>query len=230
MKAYSIVLSNNEVSERGYSILTESSRLAGNTFHINKFPAITADQANRVLQEENITWKYPLTGAPVLDIATGLVKSPYTGVDFNKRIACALSHYILWKKAREGTIIVLEHDAKFIYKLDFNIEDTGFEILGINNPIGATRRSSMYHDAVQKSDRKYQVVPYIDNTNVPQGLAGNSAYIITPEGANKMLDLVQQYGLWPNDALMCVQLYGPKLGVTKRYYTTVQGLPSTTSL
>ena len=71
--------------------------------------------------------------------------------------------------------------------------------------------------------------PTIDDFNVPQGLAGNSAYVIKPEGAKKMLALADEHGMWPNDALMCKQLI-PTLGVTRNFYTRVQGLRSTTTL
>ena len=43
-----------------------------------------------------------------------------------------------------------------------------------------------------------------------------------------ILDAAYQYGLWPNDALMCKQVI-PRLGVTTKYYTEVQGTPSTTT-
>ena len=71
-------------------------------------------------------------------------------------------------------------------------------------------------------------MPRIDEFNVPQGLAGNSAYIIKPSGAKNLIEATKQYGAWPNDALMCYQII-PKLGVTRRFYTKVQGLPSTTT-
>jgi len=71
-------------------------------------------------------------------------------------------------------------------------------------------------------------VPRIDAQNVPQGLAGNSAYIIKPWAADEMINLVNEYGLWPNDAIMCYQLF-PLLGVTRKYYTRLQGLQSTTT-
>ena len=74
-----------------------------------------------------------------------------------------------------------------------------------------------------------QPIPTVDDYNIPQGLAGNSAYIIKPGGAKKMLDAVKEYGMWPNDALMCKQLI-KKMGVTKELYTRVQGLPSSTTL
>jgi GR25 family glycosyltransferase involved in LPS biosynthesis len=63
---------------------------------------------------------------------------------------------------------------------------------------------------------------------VPQGLAGNSAYIIKPKGAEELIMAVEKYGAWPNDAIMCKQLI-PNMGVTRRFYTKVQGLPSTTT-
>ena len=44
-----------------------------------------------------------------------------------------------------------------------------------------------------------------------------------------MLDLSQEHGMWPNDALMCKQLIST-LGVTRNFYTRVQGLRSTTTL
>ena len=75
----------------------------------------------------------------------------------------------------------------------------------------------------------FQPVPRIDEFNIPQGLAGNSAYVIKPAGAIKMIELAQEHGMWPNDALMCYQLI-ESLGVTRNFYTRVQGLRSTTTL
>ena len=64
---------------------------------------------------------------------------------------------------------------------------------------------------------------------IPQGLAGNSAYIIKPWAAKKVIQEVKEIGAWPNDALLCYQNFS-FLAVTKKYYTRVQGLPSTTTL
>ena len=100
--------------------------------------------------------------------------------------------------------------------------------MGINNPLGATRKARDYYNTIVNDPKWLQPVPSIDSHDVPQGLAGNSAYILKPIGAQKMLDIVKQYGLWPNDAIMCKQLL-PRLGVTKKFYTTIQGLQSTTT-
>ena len=79
------------------------------------------------------------------------------------------------------------------------------------------------------SQTSESVFPTIDDISVPQGLAGNSAYIIKPAGAKQMIELVDEYGLWPNDAIMCKQLV-KGLGVTKKFYTKVQRTRSTTTL
>jgi len=150
--------------------------------------------------------------------------------DINKRIACGLSHYMLWKTAvsTKTPILVLEHDAIFQHAIDFDITRTPFEILGINNPLGCTRKSRDYYDQIVNNPQPYQLVPWIDDQIVPQGLAGNSAYIITPSGGQQLIKLVKEYGLWPNDAIMCRQLVR-RLGVTKKFYTHIQNLRSTTT-
>ena len=146
------------------------------------------------------------------------------------RVACALSHYRLWNLCANTnkSILILEHDAVFTTALDFNMNDSKFNILGINNPIGCTFKSRDYYQTILNDNNKEQSVPRLAPANVPQGLAGNSAYIIKPAGANKLISLVKEFGLWPNDAIMCYQLV-PKLGVTRKFYTGIQTLKSTTT-
>jgi len=229
MKAYAIVIRDNQVSEQGYERLVQSSKDVGNKFNINKFEAITPDYVDATMKDNNLKWNYPWVGKEV-DFATGLTKSAYKTKKPKARIACALSHYLLWKTCVKlgEPILILEHDAVFINKLDFDPNQGNMWVVGINNPLGATRKSRDFYTKIQNSKLWLQMVPKIDNEDVPQGLAGNSAYIMKPQGAKRMLDLVKQYGLWPNDAIMCRQLI-PRLGVTKKFYTSVQGLKSTTT-
>lgn len=231
MKAYAIVVKGNDVSELGYKQLTQSSDDVGNTFEIQCYNAVTPDEAMEYLQLFNLNWNYPWD-KPVRDIATGLLKTPYPTKNHNSRIACALSHYCLWVKCynQTDTFVIMEHDAIWRKKLpEWVTNDPNYDIIGINDPRGATRKSGLYHQLVQKGENLIQHPPVLDDTPyIPHGLAGNSAYVIKPKGAKKMLDLVAEYGLWPNDAIMCRQLVR-KLGTTKIYYTGVQGLPSTTS-
>lgn len=230
MKAVSIVIKDNAVSELGYSRLVESSKSVDNYFDIVRCDAITPDKVDNFMEISGIKWNYPWEGE-IVDFATGLKKSAYKTVNPKARMACACSHYSLWQESSttNTTMLILEHDAYFTNKIDFDPKDIKAEILGINNPLGATRKSQLYYDMIMESAASYQLVPWIDNVYVPQGLAGNSAYIIKPSGAKHLIELVKQYGLWPNDAIMCRQLV-PRLGVTRKFYTNIQGLKSTTSL
>ena len=229
MKAYVICIKGNSISEEGADKLIQSSRRVKNKFEINLFDAVTPSMANTVLFGNGLKWKYPWQGQET-DLSTGLIKSAYQTANRDSRIACAMSHWLLWHKCatKEEPLLILEHDAIFIEKLDYDsILKSNYDIIGINSPASATRKAHMFHDIVQSKSAWIQPVPDVDEFNVPQGLAGNSAYIIKPAGAQNLLDASRKHGVWPNDALMCKQII-PKLGVTKTYFTRVQGLPSTT--
>lgn len=231
MKSYVITIKGNQVSESASAHCIESSKEVGNDFDIEVFDAITPPKVNKLLRDYKIQWNYPWEGE-VFDFRTGLKKTAYPTVNRDARIACALSHYTLWKECAYGSenFLILEHDARFIRKLDtgIDIDRSKFLIVGINNPLFATRKSQLFKKIIDESNRSIIVAPTIDSHEVPQGIAGNSAYVMKPKGAEKMLKLVEEHGLWPNDALMCRQLV-PMLGVTKTFYTEVQGTPSTTS-
>ena len=194
--------------------------------------AISVDKVEMIAAGNGLNWNYPWEGK-VSDLKSGLIKSAYTTADPRKRISCFVSHWYLWQKCVKlnEMILILEHDSRFIKKLpaDSTFARADFDIIGINDPSMATRKSKLYHDMILERVDFFQPVPRIDEFNIPQGLAGNSAYVIKPAGAKLMLELSQEYGMWPNDALMCYQLV-PKLGVTRNFYTRIQGLRSTTTL
>ena len=229
MRAYAIVIKNDEVSEKGYEKLTESHVQVDNEFSLKRFDAVTPKTVDNVLNYTGLKWNYPWQGE-VIDFATGLTKKAYETKNQKARIACALSHYLLWEQCimLDKPILILEHDSIFIKKIDFSPDDTGYDIVGINNPIGCTRKSKVFHDKILEKSQFFQLAPYIDDDiKVPQGLAGNSAYMVKPEGAHDLIRLVVKHGLWPNDAIMCRQLID--VAVTRKFYTRVQGLPSTTT-
>ena len=229
MEAYVITMANNEVSLKGVKNLEASSRKVNNSFNINKFDAIVPGMVKAITLGNGLKWNYPWSGSQT-DIKSGLVKSAYATSNPETRIACALSHWLLWNKClKEDTpLLILEHDSFFLHKLDFkSILKSNYDIVGINSPAAATRKAHKYHDLIQENSAWIQPVPTIDEFNIPQGLAGNSAYIIKQAGAKNLIKAVKEYGLWPNDAIMCKQLI-PRLGVTRTYFTRVQGLPSTT--
>jgi GR25 family glycosyltransferase involved in LPS biosynthesis len=181
----------------------------------------------------DVVWTYPLTKEEDgLDIKTGLYLRHYPTKKISNRTACMVSHMRLWHKCATGKkpIVILEHDAIFTRKFVFEPLEKEFKggILGLNDPRGATRRSDVFHN-IASSKMGLQSVPTVDDAEVPQGLAGNSAYLITPKGAKKLLDKVREVGMWPNDAIMCKQFF-PWMQVVYPYYTTIQrGLKSTTT-
>lgn len=230
MKFFSIVIQNNKVSESGYQNLLNSSNAIGNNFLIQKLDAVTPATKDKWLLELDLVWNYPFD-KEVFDDTTGLIKTPYSAKDHNKKIACALSHYLLWKKCVDinEPILILEHDAYFVQKLDTEkLLQSEYQIIGINDPIGATRKAKLFDSIISKDSREIQPVPVIDLKIIPQGLAGASAYLVKPEGCKKVLEKVKEVGLWHNDALLCWQLFD-FLAVTKTYYTRIQNLESTTT-
>jgi len=232
MKAFVITIQGNDVSEHAAQVCIESSAAVGNSFTPETFNAITPDKVENMMRYKNLRWNYSWQNVQI-DLTSGLTKSPYVTAEPKKRMACALSHYSLWESCLQlnEPILVLEHDALFTNKLDdelFSVKKRG--IIGVNDPRGATRRSAVFYEEIVKNVGKIQRIPTIDSDSVPQGLAGNSAYIIQPGAAKKLIDAVDYYGLWPNDALMCRQLFPTMLWVTKKFYTTIQKIESSTTL
>jgi len=225
MKSYAIVIKNNAMADEAFLKLEESSKRVGNKFKTLRYDAVT-----KPTTWAQMAWNYPWEGQQ-MDISSGLLKSAYPTAVRDKRIGCAESHYNLWCQCVDDgeSYLIQEQDSVWKRKLDTSLANhLKFDIIGINDPAYSTRRANVYHNAVQSIQDEVSRAPKIDEDNIPQGIAGNSAYIISPHGAKKMITLVFEYGLWPNDAIMCRQLVA-RLGQSKTYYTGVQGLPSTTS-
>lgn len=230
MKAFSIVIKDHKESERGFANLLGSSASVGNEFEIHRFDAIIQDNVRRHMNDRMLVWDYPWSGSYV-DSISGLRKTAYGTRIREKRMACSMSHFILWEQCERDNepYLVLEHDALFVKKMNpEKILASKYDIIGLNDPHMATRLFDKFNTIVQNNASEFQDVPLIDSMDVPQGLAGNSAYIIRPSAAKHLIGLCYKYGLWPNDAIMCRQLV-PNMGVTKTYYTKTQNLGSTTS-
>lgn len=231
MRAYVITLANDNDSIQGARKLVESAKKHENTFNIHTFDAVVPEEVDDLMEAYGIRWNWPWD-AGNLDLQTGIFKQAYLTANRNRRIACFLSHYKLWREcaSTNQSLMIFEHDAIILKKILWEkLEDCGFQVIGLNDPRRATRKSEVYHEAVQKQDGFCVPVPKIDLDNIAQGLAGNSAYYIKPEGAKKLLELVDEYGAWPNDAIMCRQLMPRRLGQVKSYMTTIQRMVSTTT-
>ena len=207
-----------------------------------------------ITHDEKVRYTWPIhTSQDGLDLSTGLYKRAYAAKDWRKVASCSISHMRLWQHCIDinEPIMILEHDAYFpeetarwfTYKnialagqersVDRSMQWTG-GICGINNPAGATRKARVFIQKVrdQLKDKKgLALAPYVDDPGdlpLPSGLAGNSAYIIKPWAAKKLLEKTAEIGIWPNDALMCRQFF-PWLQVYYPFVTTIQNTPSTTT-
>ena len=219
MEAYVIGDVNNETS---FWAMTACVRTA--TIPVERFQQVSAED---VTEKELNQYSYPI-GESVLCKKSNLVlHGRGYGSNIKAKVACALSHKRLWERCVElnEPIMILEHDT--IFTRFFEPFDFEGDILGLNDPRGATRKSNVFHDKVSAKEGVSDC-PMVDYQNVPQGLAGNSAYIIKPSGAKHLLNLIDEYGFWPNDAIMCNQLCPNMLKVVYPYYTKVQGMKSTT--
>ena len=232
MKAYAITILNNKRSENGTKALMRS---APDNVEMHAFDAITPDSLWAYAKDNELYWTYPKFTSTMRE---GMALFPYeTGMN-TKRFSCFASHHALWRLCIEQgePIIVHEHDAvylpignPFILPLDY-LEESKYSIIGLNSPFGATRLAGKYNEEVLKSKTSILEAPTLHpESKRPEGIAGNSSYYLKPDGAELLLRLTKQHGAWPNDALMCRQLCEGKLGQTKRYYTTIQMLKSTTT-
>lgn len=230
MKAYAIVIAGNELSEKGYETLVKSSKEVGNDFEIEVHEAVTPSTVDEKMTSYELSWNWPF-GTNVFDESIGMWKCAYDSKFSAERIACAVSHFELWEKSAytEQDILVLEHDTLFTKRLDAEaILQNKYGYIGINDPRNATRLVDRFLEEVDKNPEEIQPVPTIDDLRIPQGIAGASAYLVKPWAADKIIDKVYELGLWPNDAIVCQQIFD-FIGVTKTFYTKVQNLPSTTT-
>jgi len=252
--AYIICDINNSESTAGARRLIQSIRDTDSNLAPLIVPATTPETLKRDLKVFNLEkkdWNYPQKGEKKIDFATGLHLTGYGANDLEKVISCMVSHMRCWmfSLSTQFPSVVLEHDALFVKK--FNAfgsidKDTpnkyevlnSYGIVGLNNPKGATRKSAIYYDEVLKeseisntffSGHKLVDAPWVDdNKDAPQGLAGNSAYYISNKMAAKLLRKIQDVGLWPNDALMCKQLFTNQIKQMYPFMTELQGIKSTT--
>jgi len=231
MRSYVITLTNSDESIQGALRLVDSAKKHDNTFNIQTFEAVIPEQVDTLMNHYGLRWNWPWE-QPEIDLQSGIFKQAYLTANRNRRIACFLSHYKLWRDCAgsDEPLMIFEHDAYVSRRIDWEkFEKCGFQVIGLNDPRRATRKSEIYHQKVQEQEGFCVAAPKIDTDNIAQGLAGNSAYYIKPEGAKKLLELVDEYGAWPNDAIMCRQLMPRRLGQIKEYCTTLQNMVSTTT-
>ena len=238
-------MSGNPDSVRMVEDLEKSVRVTSTNISLERFEAVVpkGDQGGTSITDamfevfgNSVRWTWPTeNGETFICFRTGLHLKQYPAIDQRRVKACALSHFSLWAKCidLDEPIVVLEHDAYFTRKFDpDNYADEEWGVIGLNDPRGNTRKGQKF-DSMISRQTGLQRVPKIDDASeppLPMGIAGNSAYIIRPHAAKDLLAKTLEVGMWPNDAIMCRQVF-PWLRVTYPYYTNVQaGISTTTKL
>lgn len=231
MKVYVITLKDDEYSNSVADRCIQSAAKFGLT--VEKFYGVNREQAKQFMNDEGLEWTWANNDTEIMMCEkTGLRMHPYGSTDIRAKIGCSMSHYVLWKKCVEldNSILILEHDSVFLRALP-EIEFNG--ICQINDPNGATRKGGQW--SKQMSSRgTIGVHPKTwitaeNERHIPDGLAGNSAYMIKPWAAQELIDKFYEIGVWPNDATMCQQLF-PYLEEYYPFITKpIQGKSTTTT-
>lgn len=230
MKAYVITLPNHEYSEQKAQRCINTAKEIGK-ITVEKFDAVKKEQAKDVMLSFGLQWTWANNNkSHTICPITKLKQHPYKGANLNAKIGCSMSHYLLWKRCVEldEPLLILEHDAVFIRRFP-NFDFTG--ICQINDPNGAGKNGRRLSEKMIEQN-KHGVSPKTSNTTdplVPDGLAGNSAYVIKPWAAKEAINKTAEVGLWMNDALLCIQLF-PYLEEYFPFITKVEQEVSTSSI
>ena len=230
MKGYIIGDKNNSTSIRGMNGCASSMAIYKQKFTVEFIQQTSPETLEKDLTPfPGLKWNFPINNESRVD-KSGMVLQGYRTNNVNKVFACLISHARLWLRCikLDEPIMILEHDAKFIRNFDPDFEWEG-GVLGLNDPRGATFNSPQYHVHVASKGHGVHNAPYVADISRPQGLPGNSAYIIKPFAAKQLLEKLKETGGWPNDALMCNQHFD-WIKVLYPYATGLQSVRSTTTL
>ncbi len=231
MKAFVITIRGHEYSENKTSRCIETATNIGE-IAVERFYCVPKKRARATMNSYGLKWTWANNNTrPSVCPITNLQQRPYYDANLDTKISCSMSHYLLWKRCVElnEPILILEHDAVFIHKFpEFDFKG----ICQINDPKGGGRRGKfLQQEMIQKYQNTEGVNPKTLNTMgpmVPDGLVGNSAYVIKPFAAQELIDKYHELGVWPNDATMCIQLF-PYLQEYYPFITKVEQGISTSS-
>ena len=212
MDAFVITLLGNPSSKRMAERCIASANLP-----ILMFPATTPTTVDLAMNIRDLHWTWGKG-------YQHMQHKPYGGDDAARR-ACFMSHYRLWEycAACSEPVLILEHDAYFVRPFEpFEFQS----ICMINDPANATPKGVWWSQQMaERGPGVWPKTPVFDDSR-PDGLAGNSAYVIKPEAARRLLELTREVGAWPNDALICRQFF-PDLEECYPFVTEVRSEGST---
>lgn len=227
MKAFVITIRDHEYSESCADRCVVSAN--SHNIEVEKFYGVNKHNAYVYLDDYQLSWGWADNNTKErICNHTGLQQFPYTTNDLRSKIACSLSHFLLWKKCVDlnESILILEHDAVFIRELP---EINFYGAIQINDPNKGGYRGKWHSNfmikrgttGVHPLTRKRE-----EASLIPDGFSGASAYIIKPRAAKEFINAFHKYGVWPNDATICLQLF-PWLEEYYPFITQVQQTQST---
>jgi GR25 family glycosyltransferase involved in LPS biosynthesis len=152
-------------------------------------------------------------------------------------IGCFLSHFYLWKTCIElnEPILILEHDSEVIKNIDwFNTFDVNeWDVIHLDPCIRHLveefdqRGSTSYIECVAKSNPNNYIMPLDKNYNCRYDIpgfgchmTGSHGYIITPNGASKVVEWVLSNHVMPSD--VCLNGNILNIGITTTNYVKMQ--------
>ncbi len=208
MKGYVITIRDHEYSKRKTDRCIKTASNIGE-IEVERFYCIPKEHARATMNNYGLEWTWANNNTqPSVCPITKLQQRPYYSANLDTKISCSMSHYLLWKKCvgLNVPILILEHDAVFIRKFpEFDFQG----ICQINDPKGGGKNGSKLSH-LMTTRGTVGVQPSTPNTTdkmIPDGLAGNSAYVIKPFAAQELINKFHELGVWPNDATMCIQLF-----------------------
>jgi len=230
MKAYVITILGHEYSESVARRCIESADQFG--ISVETFSAVTKDTVAETMAKENLQWSWAnMNTAKNRCPYTSLEQFPYRTKSLEAKMACSMSHYMLWKHCVEldEPILILEHDAVFVAPLPA-IQFEG--AIQINDPAGGGYRGQD-HSKIMRDRGTVGVHPLTPkrplDSMIPDGFSGNSAYIVKPWAAYKFKQAYKNHGVWPNDATICLQQF-PWLQELYPFVTVVKQTHSTSTV
>lgn len=230
MKARVIAIEGHSYSQNVAQRCIDSAKQFG--IHVEKFPAVTAETVTGIMQEHGLQWTWAdMNTKKTVCPYSGLEQFPYRAKNLLTKMACSMSHYLLWRQCAADTEswLILEHDAVFVAPLP----DCDFSgACQINDPAGGGYRGQEHSQSM--IERGTHGVHRLTckrptDSRIPDGFSGNSAYMVKPWAAEKFVAAFHRLGVWPNDATICIQLF-PWLQELYPFVTVVRQTQSTSTV
>jgi GR25 family glycosyltransferase involved in LPS biosynthesis len=195
MKAFIIRKPNDELSEK----LSEECYQSAVQFGIEpyKFDGVYSDH-DKLIKEKNLRFFEKMKDH----------RKESTGIK-----GCFLSHFLLWEKCLElnEPIIIFEHDALMIRPLPEHILDLFTHHCVLDYAVHFENYEEIVNTECQLTVTEFPQIRVDNQKNLgysninKNSVRGSHAHIITPLGAETIINSVRKFGILPSDA--CVNRF-----------------------